>query len=303
MRAIKLYYWKGRRTPINYGDLLSPYIIHTISGCSIQRKDSYIDDCKVRIRRIMVSLLTFNIEKFRRITRKKENVVFGIGSILKMANPGALVWGAGFMSPNELTKANQVFAVRGVYTLNKLPINVKKDNIALGDPALLLPLIIGKAKSVKHVIGIIPHYSEYNYFKKKYSSDFHIIDLKNDNIKELTEEITSCQYIFSSSLHGLIVPLAYGIPALWIEHSGLEEGTNGFKFKDFFSSVGISEYESIKNLEEVLGKSKTDKSIFSSSKCKITPEVLHNVQLKLLKAAPFYVNQLYFEILNNHKSS
>ena len=53
--------------------------------------------------------------------------------------------------------------------------------------------------------------------------------------------------IFSTSLHGLIISHAYGIPAIWIKAGNI--GTDGFKFKDYFSSVNIPYYSPIK-LEE-----------------------------------------------------
>lgn len=53
------------------------------------------------------------------------------------------------------------------------------------------------------------------------------------NWLEVLDQICSCEYIASSSLHGLIMSEAYDIPNLWIELSGKLMGGH-FKFHDFF---------------------------------------------------------------------
>lgn len=58
-----------------------------------------------------------------------------------------------------------------------------------------------------------------------------------DDWTSVIEQIASCDYIASSSLHGLIVAEAYGIPNLWLEISGKLLGGH-FKFHDFFLSLG-----------------------------------------------------------------
>ena len=53
----------------------------------------------------------------------------------------------------------------------------------------------------------------------------------------MIDEICSCNYIISSSLHGLILADAYGIPNLWISVSDKVKGVD-CKFADYFSGVG-----------------------------------------------------------------
>jgi pyruvyltransferase len=49
-------------------------------------------------------------------------------------------------------------------------------------------------------------------------------------------ELASCDYILSSSLHGLILSDAYGIPNKWISISNNLSGRE-FKFKDYYSTT------------------------------------------------------------------
>jgi len=63
-----------------------------------------------------------------------------------------------------------------------------------------------------------------------------IIDILS-GVKQVIDDICSCERIFSSSLHGLIAADAYGIHSTWIKFSNKIEG-NDFKFYDYFESVG-----------------------------------------------------------------
>lgn len=77
-----------------------------------------------------------------------------------------------------------------------------------------------------------------------------MIDLKTSNIEDVLNQMLSCEQIISTSLHGVIVGHAYGIPTIWIKHNDID--TDGFKFKDYFDSVGIKLYNGFTNFDEII---------------------------------------------------
>jgi hypothetical protein len=113
-----------------------------------------------------------------------------------------------------------------------------------GDPALLLPQLYEPAPSARRaLIGVIPHYFDkpkvFTYWQPPENSKN--IDIQQP-IERVIDEITACRYILSSSLHGLVVAHAYGIPALWVRFSDMLLGDDT-KFRDYLNAVGQPLYE------------------------------------------------------------
>jgi hypothetical protein len=113
---------------------------------------------------------------------------------------------------------------------------------------------------MKYKLGIIPHFRDKNnlWLKCHFSQnpEIKIIDIQNNNPLKVVDDMLECEKIISSSLHGIIITDAYAVPSLWFELSDLVEGT-GFKFRDYFASVGRTIYPpflfgEFKNLDEIL---------------------------------------------------
>lgn len=295
MRKIKLVYWHTNID--NYGDLLSPYIIQKLSGCKIIHKNYFVGNWKSHIYHWLREIFHLNLSLDCDYLFPLESNIVGIGSIIFSGNKRSHIWGSGFMSTKEQCRYGIIHAVRGYLSLNKIHEQITEgscvklaDKVAIGDPGLLLPLFISP-RDKKYKIGIVPHFSEIEFFKEKYRDKYHVIDLRSADIESVTNEITSCEYILSTSLHGIIVAHAYGIPALWVEYTGLEEDTKGFKFYDYFSSVGIESYLPIRELDEVLKDEATIVSHFDIRRTSSLPSVrLEDLRAELLDVAPFQVN-------------
>lgn len=282
-KKIKLVYWNEP----NFGDMLSPYIVERLSGKKTVYKSYNIGGINA-IKKLIKLILAFDFKKINPILFPWETNLLAIGSILSRGNKHSIIWGSGFISENEPFNGGKILAVRGKYTNDKLKRMGFQGTSIWGDPALLIPLFVNPVSNRTDLIGIIPHWSEVDYFLDKYSNKYKIIDFRTREIESTIAQITSCQYILSTSLHGLIVSHAYGIPALWIKKQTLH--ADDIKFKDYLSSVDIQVYEGFKNIEEILSSNQNCMDVFSRNKDKSLPNLdIRIIQKKLLNVAPFRI--------------
>lgn len=183
--------------------------------------------------------------------RLKKSNYLCIGSTLNyLTTPETIVWGSGVISDIlELPHIpKKVVAVRGPLTRKYLIKQGVSCPPVFGDPALLIPYFYKPHRDLKYKIGIIPHYEDIenaNVKRVVKELDAHLINIQNyNNWTDFIDEVCSCQHIFSSSLHGLIIAEAYHIPNTWIEVSNNIIG-NHFKFHDFFLSINRDRIEPV----------------------------------------------------------
>lgn len=172
---------------------------------------------------------------------KKLPHILAIGSVLSSASSKSIIWGSGFISKDAALKTNDldIRAVRGKLTKKRLEtdFSIECPNV-LGDPAVLLPFFYESSHVIKkHKIGIIPHYKDKELIsvKKLIANGCILVDIQDD-IEKFIDTLNECEYIISSSLHGLIAADTYGIPNLWVEFSNYVLGGD-FKFCDYYSTT------------------------------------------------------------------
>lgn len=288
MRSIKLVYWSGN----NLGDYLSPFIVSKLSGLSISYKKFYFLGKKGQLC-LLLDYITKKIswEELKETLFFFERNIIGVGSIISYGNKKSLIWGSGFMNNNEHIRGGKVFAVRGKLTNEKIINDGYKGCNVFGDPALLLPLIVKSSFKKKYDIAIIPHWTEYDYFRNKYGNYYKILDIRTTDVEHFVEELTSCKHILSTSLHGIILSHAYNIPALWIKHGYID--TDGFKFYDYFSSVDIPSYNGFEDFNKYL-ENNNWKCLFDKYAINSLPQTdVTSIQKKLLDVAPFPILDKY----------
>ena len=173
-----------------------------------------------------------------------KSVHYWIGSHLATAcnDPNGIVWGAGFISETVPVSGvpKEIRAVRGWLSNERLKrAGLHAPNI-VGDAALLLPKLYQPVCQLERKsLGIIPHCFEWDedfFVGARSWEDARVIDICGE-IESVIEQIVACDRIISSSLHGIICADAYNVPAIWLHASDKPVG-DGFKFRDYFSSVG-----------------------------------------------------------------
>jgi hypothetical protein len=142
--------------------------------------------------------------------------------------------------------AARILAVRGPLTRQRALECGADCPPVYGDPALLLPLLYQPIEPQRRGrVGVIPHYFDKPYVLARWRPppDCKLIDIQS-RVETVIDDIVGCDHILSSSLHGLIVAHAYGVPALWVRFSDRLIG-DGSKFADYLRSVDLTVNEPI----------------------------------------------------------
>ncbi len=225
--VILVKWWSDKR---NFGDALNPILVKHISG-----KQPIMADCSINI--------------------KNKPVYAVIGSILdNNSDENLIIWGSGFMHSTGkfIKKPKKICAVRGPLSRD---IIIKQGIYCpeiYGDPALLYPLIYRPSIKKEYKLGIIPHYADQkNHLLNKFNQNSNVITINIlGEVNAVVDDICKCEYIASSSLHGIIAADAYGIPSIWIKFSDDVSGGE-FKFLDYFMSVGRKDREPLEISEDI----------------------------------------------------
>ena len=251
---------------------------------SLKENNNWGDD----IGDILVSFLTnrkllyYRYALISRFIRHKDNYLI-IGSIIpQFSKPDSIVWGSGVGESTYIlrNKPKKVLAVRGPLTRRYLLERGVECPEIYGDPALLFPLFYKPKYEKKYKIGFIPHFLDqtiefYKYFDEiKNEKEIVFIDVRNYGIwHNFIDLICQCEFIISSSLHGLIIADAYGIPNVWGQFTHVMED-DGFKFQDYFLSVNRMGMHPITILDKEFNRLLALKSEVIQPKIDVNPLLL-----------------------------
>jgi len=203
------------RAENNFGDWLAPYIFAKLS----RRRPLYCEP-----RQLWRGQTYFTVgSMFHHITR----------------DDVATVWGSGIIDAGSVfRRPRAIHAVRGPLTrqrCRKLRIDCPP---AYGDPAVLMPRLLKPNPGHVSDIGLVPHFVDFALCTRLFQDypDVRIIDVCRDP-ETVIADICACHHIASSSLHGLIIAHAYGLPAVRMTMSSNMRG-DGTKFADYALSLG-----------------------------------------------------------------
>ncbi|MDR1584225.1 MAG: polysaccharide pyruvyl transferase family protein [Prevotellaceae bacterium] len=282
-----LYYWAGR----NFGDELNKSLFEKVFGIQF----NYCTSCWQADYIAIGSLLGFSCSVVGYGSIKR-NLIDILKGILKggMKLSKITVLGSGFQNWSDEYKIKYLRKmdfkiVRGRLSENYLRKNkILKTDVVLGDLGLLAPYMI-KNESKKYKLGIVPHYIDlgsplvFDIYKKHYP-DCIIINVQ-DNVEMVIKQISECETIISSSLHGLIVADSYGVPNLWMENTLRYGMQDRYKYHDYYSIYDLDKMEPV-NLFELMHKNIED----INKEYKIKIETVKNKQKELYEYCKGYFN-------------
>ncbi|MBF4995508.1 polysaccharide pyruvyl transferase family protein [Arthrobacter gandavensis] len=216
---LNLLWWDGRP---NFGDAVGPWLARHLSGLT-------------------------PVNGFRRGLRTP--ALATAGSIAGwLEQDGSQIWGSGLMAPLEgeslarlrSLKGVRVSAVRGRNTRTELLRKTGWDFPAVyGDPALLLPQFLAAGGTGTGDIAVVPHLDHRDCLEKAAGPGVTVVDVR-EGVEAVVGKIAGSQACISSSLHGIIVAQAYGVPWVWLRISDRVISGDRYKFEDFFTTLDAS---------------------------------------------------------------
>ena len=217
--ALPVHYWQaGRGLGVgNWGDELNRHLLEPLTGRRVERVDA-------------------------EATLQRGHYLV-VGSVMHAATPNSIVWGAGAISPTHLPALapRRICAVRGPLTRERLEAVGMACPAVYGDPALLLSRFY-KPKGPRHNrVAVVP-----NYIDADLPVVAHLVEAEQAVLirpdapghwLDFVDGIAGASFVIASSLHGLVVAEAYGVPAVWAKFSDRIYGGD-FKYLDFYASIG-----------------------------------------------------------------
>lgn len=209
--AIKAYWWTG--VP-NFGDLLTPLLIERFAGLKVEWAS--------------ISHAT----------------IASVGSILEHIPPlwDGWILGSGKLHEDSRLQIMQmgklypkILSLRGPLSAKGIP-----GTYGLGDPGILADELVGVVEK-QWDLGLLPHFSDAELvpkFVKLMPPDITIkeIDPQLPPL-EVLRQIGACKRMVTSSLHGMILSDAFGIPRRVEVAPALVKDGGDFKFRDYSASI------------------------------------------------------------------
>ena len=211
-KTVKAYWW--REVP-NFGDALAPFLLEHFSGVRVE---------------------------WETVSRSR---VASVGSILEHIPPlwDGYILGSGMLHEDSRLQVHQmrsgitarILALRGPLTARVIP-----GEYPLGDPGILADELVG-AQPKRWDLGILPHFSDTELtprFEKLMPPGTVVkVISPGDHPLEVVRQIGSCRRVVTSSLHGMVVADAFGIPRrVEMAKANLSDGGT-FKFRDYSASI------------------------------------------------------------------
>jgi hypothetical protein len=214
---VPVFYWSDKP---NFGDLIGPYLVERLTGRPVR-----------------------NCRRDRRV-----GGLMTVGSILSMLDrPGTAIWGSGLIAPladREVDRLSRcppaaIRAVRGPLTRDEVQRRLGWEVPAVyGDPGLLLPRFIAAPPRTDAIV-LVPHFSHRHHVAGlEDSPTLSVVDVAQP-LEAVVARIAAAGVCISSSLHGLAVAQAYGVPWVFMRMRDAPLSGSDFEFDDFFATLDL----------------------------------------------------------------
>ena len=165
--------------------------------------------------------------------------ILACGTIMRNVKNGQEIWGTGWdgFRDKSKIKPGKIHALRGPLTRNGVLRWGWDAPEIYGDPAILLPKYWKPRPRKRRAVGWIPHKKDRN------TMEGYRINVRTQDIQWFIDEVCSCEVIYSSALHGLIIADAFGIPSAWVAPSWEDQKEQpwDFKYRDYYASIGYDD--------------------------------------------------------------
>ncbi|MFQ3612352.1 MAG: polysaccharide pyruvyl transferase family protein [Cyanobacteriota bacterium] len=256
-QTLSLYFWNPKRRrwkgrfgknlpfysrPNNFGDLLGPLIVERVlAQRGVTRKIRTTGDPDSANQ----SLLT-------------------VGSILHFAKNGDIIWGSGRngkISSEEHRFSNlDVRMLRGPLTHVFLAERGVFAPKIFGDPGLLVGYLFPEYLALRntriHKITVISNLND-----GILNVQPTMLKSPTDSLSSILRRIAQSELVISSSLHGIVVAEAFGVPVRVLKSSA----EPSFKYEDYFLGTGRSHYPSYGTVQAAMDGQSPDPPEYSVS--------------------------------------
>lgn len=262
----------------NMGDILNVTIIEKLFGFKVNNHPPL--KCELSAIGSGLGLFTFH----GGLKSRLKQIFYGL------LYPSVSIWGTGYICYNKgkdapfYRKKIRFTAVRGQLSKKRVEIIIgQKLDIPTGDAGILSSYLITTPPVKKYKVGIISHWREqddpvWKELLNNYDNSILIDVRKHPSV--VIPQIAECEYVISSSLHGLIVADSFNIPNIHILVSNKLLG-DGFKFDDYYSAYGI-EHTYLDMKKDTFPTLEWIKNNY-----KITQDMVEKKKIEMIKAFPF----------------
>lgn len=199
----------------NFGDALTPWLVQHLSGLPARFVDPWAGD----------------------------EVPYVItGSVMGWRMKKGIIWGAGCaneadLDPHLFSPPSPEFVI--VMTRGPLSARWVREAghapVAFGDPGFVVPKFYQPKMVEPRRVGVICSWVDFDVAKERCEAP---VLSTMGSVEPIIDQIASWDVVVSSSLHGLVIGIAYGKPVVWAKFSDLMVG-NDFKFLDLFASIKV----------------------------------------------------------------